>query len=299
MPWLIAVMGPTASGKSEVAEALAAELDARLIGADAFHVYRGLTIGTNKPTDPSQYELVDIKDPEEDFGVGEWVVLAQTVLRRLFASGTNAIVVGGTGLYIRALFEQWQDLGHAPDPELRAMLLRREIEEGTEVLASELVRKAPELAQRIDLRNPVRVRRALERLEAASPLIPVSLPPFRVAKFGIEIPSADLHATIDARARSLMDRGWPEEVAALTERGITLQHPSMRAIGYAQVVALNEGLVTRDAAIGEIQVMTRQYAKRQRTWLRSEPRLHLLKLESREEIALKCVSQVLQHLSER
>src|SRR5471030_1762482 len=109
-------MGPTASGKTEVAEALADQLCAQLVNADAFQIYQGMDVGTAKPLRKADYRLVDIRNPSEGFGVGEFVTLAQEVLSECWEAGKNVVVVGGTGLYMRALFEEYAEMAQAPDP---------------------------------------------------------------------------------------------------------------------------------------------------------------------------------------
>ena len=163
-PALVALMGPTASGKSDLAEALADRIDARLINADAFQVYRGMDIGTGKPSQKERYLLLDLVSPSEQFGLGEWLRLAVAALEEIFKQGRNAIVVGGTGLYIRALMEEYADVAAAPDPSLRASLMKRPIEE----LRQELRSRAPNVFESTDIANPLRVRRALEKLDAQS-----------------------------------------------------------------------------------------------------------------------------------
>src|SRR5205085_344215 len=121
-------MGPTASGKSSLAEALAEQLDAQLINADAFQVYRGMDIGTGKSSCKERYLLLDLVSPSQQFGLGEWLRLAVVELERLFAEGRSAIVVGGTGLYIRALMEEYAEISSAPDPQLRSELMGRDVE---------------------------------------------------------------------------------------------------------------------------------------------------------------------------
>ena len=135
---LIAVMGPTASGKTGLAEALADELDATLINADAFQIYRGMDIGTAKPKAKSRYALLDIKNPNEGYGVGEWAQSAQAIVQDAWIAAKSVIVVGGTGLYIRALFEEYDGLHPAPDPVLRSELELREQTEGLPALYAEL-----------------------------------------------------------------------------------------------------------------------------------------------------------------
>ena len=128
-PLLIAVMGPTGSGKTPLAEALADELDAQLINSDAFQVYRKLDIGTAKPVSKDRYKLLDLIEPNEPFGLGEWLKLAAAEITRSYEMNQNVILVGGTGLYVRALFEQYSGMSGQPDPGLRRLLNETPIEQ--------------------------------------------------------------------------------------------------------------------------------------------------------------------------
>ncbi len=276
-PWLVAVMGPTGSGKSRLAEAMADRLQAELVNADAFQVYRGMDVGTNKPVDRGRYALLDLKHPCETFGVGEWVGLAQAILRDAWGRGRSVVVVGGTGLYVRALFEGYTDLQGPPDPALRARLARWEAEEGLGALAAELRRLVPEHG--VDERNSVRVRRALERALAPGPRIPVDLPAFRHVKFGLEVEPSALDAALRERVESMRAGGWVDEVRRLLDEKVTVDCPGMRAIGYQSVVRHLERDSDWGATAEEVWSATRQYAKRQRTWLRSEPGLLTLRVE--------------------
>ena len=159
----------------------------------------------------------------------------------------------------------------APDPAVRQRLEDRERAEGLAALAQELAEKAPDLAQATDLKNPVRVRRALERLADPRPPIAVSLPPFRKLKFVLDPPQADLDKAIAARTAAMLSAGWPEEVRSLLENGLPRTAPAFRAIGYDSVIELLEGRLGEEDAKARIATETRQYAKRQRTWLRAEP----------------------------
>lgn len=283
VPRLIAVMGPTGVGKTDLAERLARTLDAQLVNADAFLVYRGFDIGTNKPEQHDQYDLIDIREPEADFGVGEWATLALASIREAFDRGKDAIVVGGTGFYIRALFEEYQDLQPAPDPELRAQLESTLAEQGLAAMIEELRRLDPDSAATVDPQNPMRVRRALERAMSPKQAIAIKLPPAEVFKFAIDRDPEDLDRDLTKRVTRMWDRGWPEEVADILSRGTTMRAPAMRAIGYQSLVHFVEGKRTREETEAEIALATRQYAKRQRTWLRSEPRLQMLPVSSLEE----------------
>lgn len=275
-PLLVAVMGPTASGKTGLAEALANELDAQLINADAFQVYVGLNIGTNKPTERHRYELLDVKEPHEAFGVGEFVQRCTALLERLFAQGRNAILVGGTGLYVRAITEQWHDLAPAPDPEIRAQVVALEAKEGLAAVYRQLQRVSGTDRPVADPANPVRVRRALERALSGPERIEVRLPAFHVLKVAIAVEPAELYRRIDVRTELLLRSGWIEEVQALRERGIERDAPAMRAIGYRTVLDWIESRGELAEVRQEVALRTRQYAKRQRSWLRTEPNLHYI-----------------------
>lgn len=272
-PLLIAVMGPTASGKTRVAEGLASEFDAQLINADAFQVYRGMDVGTAKPLDRGLYELLDLKEPNEQYGVGEFCQDAVRILKGLWESGRSAVLVGGTGLYIRALMSQYEGLLPQPDPALRAELQARLEREGLENLVAELLSVQPEAAGRVDLRNPVRVTRALERASNPGLPIKVDLPPFNKVKLGIHVDVDLLTTLIAERIDGMVQNGWVQEVRLLLSAGFGPGDPGFRAIGYSEIASHLLGRTDLEEAIAAATAETRRYAKRQRTWLRSEPSL--------------------------
>lgn len=270
-------MGSTGSGKSDVAEAVADRLGAVIVSADAFQVYRGFDIGTNKPQDRSRYELLDICNPSEQFGVGEFIRRCGEVLESAWGKRQAVVVAGGTGLYVRALFEGYSDMVGPPDPEIREGLVRRESEEGAEALKMELMRLDP--GTRVDLANPVRVRRALERILSPKDPVTVNLPPFRRFKFGLNTDPAGHGTALSTRLDSMVARGWIEEVEGLIKQGVREKDPAMRAIGYHSWNRYLSGATTLDEAKSEILTLTVQYAKRQRTWLRKEPDLIQMAVE--------------------
>ena len=273
-PSLIAVMGPTASGKTALAERLADRLDAQLINADAFQIYRYLDVGTSKPGTRDRYELLDIRDPDEQFGVGEWVSLVLAILDAAWSKRRNAVVVGGTGLYVRALFEEFSEMRAAPDPNLREELQKRMLEQGPASLYAELLAADPVAAAKLDPRNPARLRRALERLAGPTEPIGVALPPFRKLKLAVDPPKDVLDAQIERRLDKMIQNGWVQEVCRLREAGFAKESPAFRAIGYLDIWSHIEGVISLEGALARIASATRRYAKRQRTWLRGEPRLY-------------------------
>ncbi len=266
-------MGTTASGKSDLAEEVASTIGARLISADAFQIYRGFDIGTNKPPDRSRYALIDIKDPNEWFSVGEWIELVRVELEQASINQQDVLIVGGTGLYIRALFEGWSDLQPPPSLELRHELDERIKKEGLPAVFRLLNKLDHAVAQRIDQYNPARVRRAMEKVLTKTDLMVAHHLPFRKHKFALDLPVDELNNRIEARTNALIESGWPEETGRLISTGVSKDDPAMRAIGYRTCLDLYEGNLSLTHARTLIANATRRYAKRQRTWLRSEPEL--------------------------
>lgn len=271
-PRLIAIMGPTASGKSDLAEAIADRLGALLLNADAFQVYRGMDIGTAKTRHKDRYRLLDLKEPTEDFGLGEWLRLAVTELEAAWERDQSVVVVGGTGLYMRALFEGYSDLAAAPSMETRAYWREQLDRRGLQELVRELQIHAPATAAETDTRNPVRVTRALERLNSPR-LPPIQVPPYAKVKLGLNVELDILQSRIETRVHRMMEAGWLQEVRTLMDIGISKEAPGMRAIGYRTWYDQLSGKQDYEEALRSVLTQTNQYAKRQRTWLRREPSL--------------------------
>jgi tRNA dimethylallyltransferase len=233
-------------------------------------------------------------------------VLANSILEKLFAEGRSAILVGGTGFYIRALVEQFTDLLPAPDPELRAYLNNMLDHMGLQHLVDKLKEVNEAAAAKVDLNNPIRVTRALEKALDDRPPIKFQLPPFEVHKLGI-VPSAEeSNRRIEARTDQMILSGWIQEVIRLESQGVQYDDPAMRAIGYRELwefiatlgVEEAQKLATEDTASDQLSLLksritleTVQYAKRQRTWLRSEPRLHSY------ETAEQCLEDIQRRLN--
>lgn len=274
-PTAIAVMGPTASGKSELAESLAGRLGCRIVNADAFQVYRGLDIGTNKPADRSLYELLDVCDPWEEFTVGRFVELAGRIVKREFGLGRDVVVCGGTGLYVRALFESYDALLPAVDPEVRRRLQREYEELGPEGMGEKYAINLEEVSRsmRLNPRHFVRlVERHLHSGAGASPAFSIE----SKLKFGLMLEKSELDRRIARRVGDMLQNGWLEEVSALREKGARRDWPGMRAIGYTLLLDVLEVSMTMEEAVTRIEALTRQYAKRQMTWLRKEPGIQFM-----------------------
>ncbi len=274
MPFLLAVMGQTGSGKSAIAEQLSERTGARLINSDAFQVYRGLDIGTAKPSEKHRYDLLDVVDPTEDFGAGDWIQRVVPILEQTFEIGQSAILVGGSGYYVRALMEEYRAMKAAPDPELRKDICEKEREHGLGHLVDWLNRIDPNC--KIDFQNPVRVRRALERALTSSSELEFRIPSYLKLKISTNPNMNELESAWDARVQSMLDLGWEDEVRDLLQKGVPETSPGFRAIGYQSVSRYLNGELDRNQMVTDIVTKTRQFAKRQRTWLRTEPSVLLM-----------------------
>jgi tRNA dimethylallyltransferase len=278
---LVAIVGPTASGKSDLAMALARTLPLEIIVADSRQVYRGMDIGTAKP-DPAArasvpHHLLDVVDPDEPFTVAQWVDAARRLIPEVAARGRLPAVVGGTGLYVTSLLDGHDYAAQPWSPELRAHLAAELETEGLAPLAARLAERDPLAAARTDLRNPRRVLRALERAElsgADGAAAPRADPwPGRVAMLGISRPRKILYRRIDERASALFATGLLDEVRALLAAGFGPELPPMTGHGYREAARVLAGEWTMDEAIAVTARRTRQYAKRQLSWFRRDPRI--------------------------
>jgi tRNA dimethylallyltransferase len=279
---VIVLCGPTASGKTAAAIEIAQKIDAEIISADSGQVYRGMDIGTAKPTPAERrkipFHLIDILDPDEQFSAADFRTRALEAIREIRKRGRRVIVAGGTGLYLKAL-EAGLFEGPSRDPKIREELEERVEREGVEALYRELKKVDPEAAKTIPPRNRQRLIRALEvyrltgrpisefwnehRRRGAINRAPAFL------KYGL-IPSKDeLHHRIDRRVDRMVEEGLVEEVRFLVERW-GRGAPGLRIIGYKEVVAHLEDRIPLQEAVQLIKRNTRRYAKRQRTWFKKD-----------------------------
>ena len=279
---LVAIVGPTAVGKTALALQLADYLAVEVVSADSRQVYRYMDIGTAKPTRQEQrqvrHHLLDIVSPDEPFTLAQYQRLAYAAIDEVHQRGNLPLLVGGTGLYVRAVLEGLRIPGVAPDLELRAKLYAEAETHGGAALHERLRRLDPQAAERIDPRNVRRVVRALEvchRTDAPiSSLQHVSPPPYRVLRIGLTMPRRELYQRIDARVERMLATGLVEEVRSLVDRGYDYDLSAMSGIGYRQIGMYLRGEVSLDEVAALIKRHTRRFVRQQANWFRKDdPRI--------------------------
>ncbi len=278
---ILIIAGPTAVGKTDASIMLAQELGAELVNADSMQIYRGMDIGTAKPTKEQRrlvyHHMIDIVEPTQPYSVGDYYRDVRSAIEGITSSGSIPIVVGGTGLYIRALM---RGLFHGPpaDIDLRELLLRKEAEGGEGALYSELVSIDPEAALKIHPNDLRRTIRALEVYHLKEKKISdyqrehsFKDTQFRFRLLFLSRDRRELYPRIEARVDGMIAAGLEAEVKSLVERGCTEQHASMQGLGYRHFMEYFLGRRSRDETITLLKRDTRRYAKRQFTWFRREP----------------------------
>ncbi len=277
---MVAVVGPTASGKTELAVALADQLRGELLSADSRQIFKGCDIGTNKPT-PAELRgipchLLDLVQPGERFTVADYRQAALNAVDAVASRSHIPIFQGGTGLYLRAVLEGWNLAGAPPDPQMRAALALRLEAEGVRALHDELRSIDPIAAERTQ-GNPRRIIRALE-IHAVTGQPPTlarraSPPGWPRVVLGIDLPLAELDARIAARVERMLAAGWLEEVDTVRSR---YPQADLRLLGhgYPELAEHLDGIRTLEDARGSMVRQIRQYARRQLTWFRADALVH-------------------------
>ena len=273
---VLAVIGPTAAGKSTLSQRLAEELDGEIISADSRQVYRHMDIGTAKPSSKQRaavrHHLIDVVDPDEVFSLALFLRRAREAIRDILSRSRLPIVVGGTGQYVWGLLEGWQVPEVPPDPALRGALEERARVEGAAALHQELARLDPSAAHRIDARNVRRVIRALEISDTSAE--PRSFQPsrrqpsFQRAIVGLTLERTALYERVNGRVDAMMEAGWVVEVEGLLGRGYGPDLPSMSSLGYREIAQHLRGEKTLEVALAEIKQRTRRFARQQHAWFR-------------------------------
>ncbi len=270
---LIAVVGPTAVGKTALGIALAKVFDGEVVSADSRQLYRAMDIGTAKPTAAERAEvphhLVDVANPDEIVGLAQFLELARAAINDIAARGKLPLLVGGTGQYIRALLQGWQVPEVPADPELRARL-EKKAGSDPEALWQELMAIDPDAAGFIHPHNLRRVIRALEvSLKTGKPFSELrrrTPPPYRIFKLGLTMDRAALYARADARVEAMIADGLLQEVADLLAHGYGWDLPAMSGLGYRQFRPYFEGNATLEDVIERIQLETHDFIRRQYAW---------------------------------
>ncbi len=293
---LVAVVGPTGSGKSELALGIAKELDGEIVNCDSLQVYRHLDIGTAKLLSHERrgipHHLLDILNPDQVFGAGEYARMARPLLRDIAGRGRLPVIAGGTGFYLRALLEGLFP-GPARSETLRRRLARREAKHAG-WLHRLLARYDPTSAARIHATDVQKLIRAVEVLiETRRPLSSWFAEPrdalegFRVLKIGLDPPRATLYERLDARCARMFEGGLLEEVRRVLEMGYPPESKGLQSHGYRQAVRMIQGKMDPGEALNSACRDTRRYAKRQWTWFRRDPDVHWLRGFGEEPELLK------------
>ena len=281
MSKVIVICGATATGKSDIAIEVAQELGAEIINADSMQLYRGMDIGTAKLTVEERkgipHHLLDVLDVSEDSTVAWYQEQARAAITEIHARGKDAVIVGGTGLYIKAILD---DLNFPDtDPEVRAKL-EAELEEfGAAALFTRLEELDPAAALAIDRANTRRVIRALEVIEITGMPFTANLPREDSSRypdalqFGLVMDREHLRERIDQRVDRMWDAGFVDEVDRLITQGIGNGSTAQRALGYAQIIAMRSGTMTEEEAKEDTKRASRQYARRQETWFSRDARI--------------------------
>ncbi|MEU6933228.1 tRNA (adenosine(37)-N6)-dimethylallyltransferase MiaA [Streptomyces sp. 2RAF24] len=299
-PRVIAVVGPTAAGKSDLGVFLAQQLGGEVVNADSMQLYRGMDIGTAKLTLEERggvpHHLLDIWDVTEAASVAEYQRLARAEIDRLLAEGRTPVLVGGSGLYVRGALDVMEFPG--TDPEVRARLESELEERGSGVLHARLAAADPEAARAILAGNGRRIVRALEVIEITGKPFTANLPGhdsvYDTVQIGVDVGRPELDERITTRVDRMWEAGLVDEVRALEERGLREGRTAARALGYQQVLAALAGECTEDEARADTVRTTKRFARRQDSWFRRDPRVHWLSgaVEDRRELPGRALALV-------
>jgi tRNA dimethylallyltransferase len=278
----IVICGATATGKSDLAVALAQEIGAEIINADSMQIYKGMNIGTAKiaPAERGgiEHHMLDVLSVSQDSTVAWYQELARQSVTQIHGRGKNAIIVGGTGLYIKSILD---DLNFPDtDADVRQKLTEEAKEFGIVQLFQRLELLDPAAAAAIDRQNERRVIRALEVIEITGKPFTANLPREDSSlypdalQFGLVMDRAELGERVEARVDRMWESGFVDEVDRLISEGITEATTARRALGYSQIIAMRSGEITEDLAIEETKRATRQYVRRQETWFSRDARIN-------------------------
>ncbi len=287
MDKIICIAGPTASGKTALAVELAKYTDGEVVSCDSMQIYKGMDIGTAKPSEEEKqgivHHMLDVAEPWEDFSVSRYCAMATPIVEDILARGKTAIVAGGTGLYMDALI-RGNAFAPFPSTGMREKLEQEADELGMEAMLERLRSIDPEAAAKLHPADRKRIIRALEvyyetgETITAHNLKTQSVPArFHPLWLGLDYRErSELYQRIDLRVDIMLEMGLLEEIKSLLSRGIPEKCTAMQAIGYKEFVDALEGKITLQEAAAQVQQSSRRYAKRQLTWFRRNPNMHWL-----------------------
>jgi tRNA dimethylallyltransferase len=298
---VVVILGPTAVGKTAVGLRVAEQIGGEIISADSAAVYRGMDIGTAKPTAEERarvrFHLIDVADPDEPFTAAKFRELALEAIRDIQARGKRVLIVGGTGLYLRVLLHGFSLAPPPRDPTIRKRLQQEAREQGLPALYARLQQVDPQAAARIHPNDAVRIIRALEVYEMTGK--PVSEWQHRAErelpalKFGLTMPRPLLYQRINARVDQMMAQGFLQEVQNLLSKGYNRDLPALKGLGYRHLIAYLMGERGLEEAVALWKRDTRRFAKRQMTWFRREPGVHWLDASGGVEATAQCIVQLI------
>ncbi len=273
---MLAVVGPTAVGKSALALRIAPLVNGEIVSADSRQVYRYMDVGTAKPSADDRgrvvHHMLDLVDPDEEYSLALYLRQARTIIGEIQARGRVPIVVGGTGQYVRALLDGWSVPEVPPDAELRRELEERVEREGAGALHRELAALDPEAAARLDPRNPRRVIRRLEVIRSPQAADDTaardSQQPLDAVVVGLTLERDALYRRVDDRVDDMLRAGWVGEVERLLARGYGVDLPSMSSIGYREIAGHLSGGAPLGETANEVKRRTRRFARQQYAWFR-------------------------------
>ena len=306
-PKIVCVVGPTACGKTTLGVLLAKQFHGEVVSADSMQIYRGMTIGTAAPTEKEMdgvpHHMVAVADPAEQWSAARYAETAIPIIDDILARGKLPVLVGGTGLWLDAVVKGHGFAGGHAGGEVRKTLQKRLEAEGIEPLLEELRQVDPETAKRLHPADEKRILRALEvYLETGKTITAHNeetkkLPPrYDAVWIGLQFEDrADMKALIDRRVDKMVEEGLLEEVRGLLESGLPRESTALQAIGYKEFLGVADGTATEAEAIEEVKLRSRQYAKRQLTWLRHVPGVHWIEWEEERDFdrALRISTEIL------
>lgn len=280
---VVVMVGPTAVGKTELSLQIAERVDAEIVSVDSRLFYRGMDIGTAKPTpaerDRVPHHLIDVADPDQPWSLATFQVEAQKVIDSIHSRGRLPLLVGGTGQYVRAVIEGWQGPPHEPDETLRRFLERWVQQIGPDELHKKLGILDPESARIIDARNVRRTIRAIEVIFVSGVRFSEQrkkiASPYTLLNIGLIRPRSELYERVDRRIDAMLEAGLVNEVQALLSKGYSPKLSTMSAIGYREISAYLRGRMTFTEAVIQMRRLTRRFIRHQNAWFsQNDPSIH-------------------------